>query len=464
MRGVWSTLALVAVALGLGAYIYFVDSTRTDTETKEKVFAVTADAVEELRVVSKGDTSVLKKANGAWALVEPLATDVDTNEVTALVNSLASLELNREVDPSATDLAQYGLAAPKADITFTATGGATGRLRLGDATPSGSDVYALKGDDGRVFLVSTFAETSLVKSAFDLRDKRVLRFERDKVDGLEITSAGATAALTRTNSDWRVTAPSGARGDYGAIEGLLTRISTTMMSGIETTDVSALQKYGLDAPAATVVVKAGSASATLAIGTTVEGKAFARDLARAMVFTMDGAVATELQKGAAEYRKKDVFDLRVFSAQQVVLTRGADTLTFQKKAGTGENPVDTWTVTGPGAAATREVKSGLMEEALNKLTGLRARTFDAALPATGTAPIMTVRAQFDGGKTEEASFARAGDDALVVRPDEAGAMRLDITAVEETLQAFDTVLAPPAPATPAPAAPPAAAAPPEKKP
>lgn len=462
MRGVWSTLALVAAALGLGAYIYFVDSTRTDTDVKEKVFAVTADAVEELRVVSKGDTSVMKKTDGAWKLVEPLATDADSNEVTALVNSLVSLELNREVDPKATDLAQYGLAAPKADITFTATGGATGRLRLGDATPTGSDVYAVKGDDGRVFLVSTFAETSLVKSAFDLRDKRVLRFERDQVDGLEITSAGATAALTRTNSEWRVTAPSGARGDYGAIEGLLTRLSTTMMSGIETTDVSALQKYGLDAPAATVVVKAGSASATLAIGTSADGKAFARDLARSMVFTIDGAFATDLQKGAAEYRKKDVFDLRTFSAQQIVLTRGADTLTFQKKAGTGENPVDTWTVTGPGAAATREVKSGLMEEALNKLTGLRARTFDATLPATGTAPIMKVTTQFDEGKTEEASFARAGDDALVVRPDEAGAMRLDMAAIEETLQAFDTVLAPPAP-PPAPVTQPAAA-PPEKKP
>ena len=95
-----------------------------------------------------------------------------------------------------------------------------------------------------------------------------------------------------------MTAPSNGRGDYGAIEGLLTRLSTTMMSGIESTDVSAVQKYGLDAPAATVVVKAGSASATLAIGTTVEGKAFARDLARPMVFTIDGAVATELQKGA----------------------------------------------------------------------------------------------------------------------------------------------------------------------
>ena len=125
--------------------------------------------------------------------------------------------------------------------------------------------------------------------------------------------------------------------------------------------------------------------------------------------------------------------------------------------------MDTWTVTGPGAAATREVKSGLMEEALNKLTGLRARTFDATLPATGTAPIMKVTTQFDEGKTEEASFARAGDDALAVRPDEAGAMRLDMAAIEETLQAFDTVLAPPPPATPAPVTQPAAP-PPEKKP
>ena len=321
----------------------------------------------------------------------------------------------------------------------------------------------MKGDDARVFLVSTFAETSLVKSAFDLRDKRVLRFERDKVDGLEITSAGTTAALTRANSEWRVTAPSGARGDYGAIEGLLTRLSTTMMSGIETTDLGALPKYGLDQPATTVVVKAGSASATLAIGTSTDGKVFARDLARPMVFAIDGALATDLQKGAAEYRRKDVFDLRTFSAQQLVLTRGAETITFQKKAGAGENPVDTWTVTGPGAAAAREVKTGLMEEALNKLTGLRARTFDAAPPAAGTTPIMKVSAQFDEGKKEDASFARAGDDALVVRADEAGAMRLDIAAVEEALKAFDAVLAPPAPPA-APVPPPAAGAPPEKKP
>ena len=463
MRGAWSTLALVAVAAGLGAYIYFVDSKKSDAEVKEKVFAVAADAVEELRIVSKGDTSVLKKTDGTWKLVEPLATDADGSQVSSLVDSLTSLELNRQVDPKATDLAQYGLASPKADITFTAKGGVKGRVRLGDQTPTGTDLYAVKDDDSRVFLVSTFAETNLMRSAFDLRDKRVLRFERDMVDGLEIATPGGRFALTRTDSEWRLAAPATARGDYGAIEGLLTRLSTTMMSGIEATDASVLAKYGLDTPVTTVVVKAGSASATLAVGTSADGKAFARDLARAMVFTIDAAFATELQKGAGEYRKKELFDLRAFSAQQIVLTRGTDTITFQKKTGTGENAADTWTASGPAGAAAREVKAGLMEEAVTKLAGLRAATFVPSVPAAGTTPVMKVSTQFDDNKKEDVSFARAGADVFAVRPDESGAARLDAAAVEDTLKAFDVVLAPPAPPTP-PTAPPLTSATPEKKP
>ena len=450
MRGAWSTLALVAAALGLGAYIYFVDSTRPDTAAKEKVFAVEADAVEEVRIVAKGDTSVLKKSDGAWKLVEPLATDADGNEVTAFVGGLTSLELNREVDAVATDLAQYGLASPKADITFTAKGGVKGRLRLGDQTPTGTDVYAVRGDDTRVFLVSTFAETSLVRSAFDLRDKRVLRFERDKVDGLEITTAAGTTALSRTNSEWRLAAPSGARGDYGAIEGLLTRLSTTMMSGIETTDITSLQKYGLDKPVATVVVKAGSSSATLVVGSTADNKAYARDLARPMVFTVDAAFATDAQKGATDYRRKELFDFRPFSATTLAITKGIDAITFSKTKGTGDNAAEKWTVTT--GAGTRDADGPAMDDLLSKLSGLRAETFVAAAPAGAATPVMKVQADFDEAKKESASISRAGADAYGARADETGAMKLTAAAVDEALKALDTVLAPPTP----PAAPTAA--------
>ena len=61
MRGLTSTLILVVVLAGLGGYIYFVDSKRPaasadgSSATKEKVFTVEADKINELRVTYQGE-------------------------------------------------------------------------------------------------------------------------------------------------------------------------------------------------------------------------------------------------------------------------------------------------------------------------------------------------------------------------------------------------------------------------
>ena len=80
MRGLKSTIALIVVLAGLGAYIYFVDSKRpastsgpggTTTETKEKIFGVEADKVEEIRVTADKEATLLRKQDGTWRNVEP---------------------------------------------------------------------------------------------------------------------------------------------------------------------------------------------------------------------------------------------------------------------------------------------------------------------------------------------------------------------------------------------------------
>ena len=468
MRGVWSTLALVVAAAGLGAYIYFVDSERPATEAKAKVFSVQADALEEIRVTAKGETSLLRKTDGTWKLVEPIATDADQNEVSALVNGIANLEENREVEPNAANLAEFGLAEPKADLSFKAAGGVTGRVRLGDQTPTAGDMYALKDDGTRVFLIAPFSENTLARSSFDLRDKRVLRFERDQADGLEITNAKGTAAMARADSTWRITSAANARGDYGAIEGVLTKLATTMMAAIAAPEMKDPVMYGLDKPVATVVVKTGSSAATLVLGTTVAGKTFARDLSRAMVFTVDESMATDMAKAADDYRRKEVFDFRGFSAKEVVLTRGAQTVTLAKVKGTGENAAEKWqvTVTGEGAAAARDADATAADDLLTKVATLRATTFAAAAPS-GAAPVLKVAARFDEQSREEVSFARQGTTVVAARADEAGVATIETSPFDEVLKAIDAVItppAPPAPATPAAPASPATGATPEKKP
>ena len=127
-----------------------------------------------LRVVAKGDTSVLRKADGGWKLVEPLATDADQNEVTALVSSLASLE-HQPRGRSQRHQPGASTASRRRRPTSRSRRRAARPAACGSATRRrpASDIYALKGDDSRVFLVATFAETSLAR--IDVRPARQTR-------------------------------------------------------------------------------------------------------------------------------------------------------------------------------------------------------------------------------------------------------------------------------------------------
>ena len=60
------------------------------------------------------------------------------------------------------------------------------------------------------------------------------------------------------------------------------------------------------------------------------GAIYAKDASRPVVFTVEQALATDLGKDMAEFRRKDVFDARSFSANRLELRRGSETMTFEK--------------------------------------------------------------------------------------------------------------------------------------
>lgn len=457
-----STIALVLVLAGLGAYIYFVDAERpaAGLDDGEKIFSIEADKLQEITVTADGETSTLRKTDGTWRLTAPVQADADQSEISSLTSSFSSLEMNRVVDENASDLAAYGLAEPRIALAFTAEGGASGELHIGDKTPTSSDVYAMKPGEPRVFLIPAFNETTFAKKTFDLRDKRVLHFERDKVDTIELSQDGPALQLARSGSDWTLKAPISARGDYSAIEGLLTRLSSASMTRLVEGGAAELGKYGLDKPAARVTLGAGSTRATLAVGREEDGDAYAHDVNRGIVFTVDPTLAADLKKTADDYRDKDLFEFRSFNAARLRVVRGNDTIEFQKVPG-GENAGDKWQrVAGESAS---DVDSARMDDFLTKLTGLRAQSFVASSTTTGLdAPLMVVSVSYDEGKFERVRFARTAE-AFASRDGEPGAAKLDAGAYDETVKALDDVLAPPAPPAaptnatpnPAPAPPPA---------
>jgi hypothetical protein len=437
VRGLKSTVALAVVLLGLVGYIYFVDSKKPASgaaETKAKAFTVEADQIEEIQIKpAAAESSRAEKTNGTWQLVEPEKTDADQGQLTSTATNIASLEVNGVVDDNPTDLAQYGLNPAKLDVAFRVKGEKDLRhLLVGEKTAAGGDLYAKRADEKRVILISSYLEGTFNRTPFDLRDKTLLKFDHDKVDGLEIARGGTITQLAKSNGEWAIVKPYNARADFGTAEAAVSSLSSTQMQKIVSPSAVDLQAYGLDRPAVTTTVISGSARATLAIGKVEGDSAYARDVSRPMVFTIPQATAVDLQKDAGMFRRKDMFDGRSFNASRVELHRGAETLTFARSK--DKDGKDVW----KNAAGT-VVDTAKVEDMLTKLSNIRAQLFQERVDPALKMPTLVATVSMDNGKTETVTFARQGDAVIANRADEGGSATVEAVALNDAMMAIDAL-------------------------
>lgn len=453
MGRLWSTLALVVVLAGLGGYIYFVDSKRpantsVDGEpARTKVFNVEADKVNEIRLTFKGQTTLLRKTDAGWRMVEPTQVDADPPEAIGLAQAIANLESVRNVVDNPSDLKQFGLAEPQITVEFKAEGGTSGSFKLGNKNATQGELYAMKGGENKVFLVSSFQESSFNREPFALRDKKILKFDREKADTLTLAKGGDSLELSRNGSDWRVVKPVASRSDYSAVEGFITRLSSANMSKLVEEDAADLAKYGLDKPVMTVTIGAGSAKTVLNVGRTENDQTYAKDASRPMVFTVDSTLQTDLNKHFDDYRKKELFEFRPFylARMRAVLDApgGAKTYEIEKVAPAKPGDADTWKVTRVGGSS-HTADAAAMDDLLNKLVALKAESFVSGNTRTGLdKPALVVSASYDDGKFERVRFGAVGDNAYAVRDGEAGVAKVETMAMRAAMQAFDAVVIPP---------------------
>ena len=462
MRGLRSTIALVVVLAGLGAYFYFVTSKLpeggADAKKQDKVFdGLDAAKIEEVKIATvAGDATTLKKEGGGWQIVQPAAMKADEGEASSITSALASAEITRVIDENPSNLNEYGLSNPRIEIDFKAAGDKDYRkLLVGAKTPTGGGIYAKRNDEKRVFALASFQENTFNRSTFDLRDKVLLKFDREKIDGIDVNAAGKALVIAKDGGDWKITQPVQSKADYGSVEGLIGTLQTAQMKSLvsENPTPADLKKYGLDKPEETVNLNLGSARATLLVGTKApEGNTvYARDASKPAVVTIESSLVDDLKKGADDYRRKDLFEFRPFNATHLELTRNGQTLVLDRVKGKGDNAPDTWHRASPTPG---DVDKEKMDSLLSRLSNMRAASFvDSAAKAGADKPALVVSVKFDEGKKEEkVTFSQSGSDVFAVRPGEPGAAKADSADFNDVTKSFDEIAAPaaaPTPATPA---------------
>ena len=121
----------------------------------------------------------------------PTPARADDSELSSITSNLASVTIERVVDEAPKNFGDYGLKEPVAQVSFKTKGAKNYRtLDLGTKTPTGSDMYARGMVTKRCFsfrLPGLDLQPEAVRSA----RQKILNFDRDKVDRIEVADAAS---------------------------------------------------------------------------------------------------------------------------------------------------------------------------------------------------------------------------------------------------------------------------------
>src|SRR5438876_3620527 len=156
---------------------------KTETKTEEKLLALASSHVQSFTLSPRGGVAVTCAKSGAvWTSPAPKHLPADSTTVTSLLDTLTGATVNEAIEQNPKSLKDYGLDPPAQTLRVeTDSKPAQFEIKLGDDTPTSSGVYAQLGGSPRVVTLAAYLKTSLVKSLFDLRDKRAVTLGPEQI-------------------------------------------------------------------------------------------------------------------------------------------------------------------------------------------------------------------------------------------------------------------------------------------
>jgi hypothetical protein len=390
------------------------NAVKVSADTPPKILTLAQDDITKVDIRKKsGDEVVLAKNDaGKWQITEPKPFRADQNEVSSMLSTLSSLTSERLIEEKAGNLSDYGLAQPASELTVTEKDNKTQKLLLGDDTPARNGVYVSLAGDPRVFTLANYAKTSLEKSAKDLRDKRLLIFEQDKLSRVELAAKKQDIEFGRNKDQWQIVKPKPFRADDSKVEDLIRKLGDAKMDLNVSDDDQKKVAAAFNSGTAVATAKVTDASGTEELQVRKnKDDYYAKSSAVEGVFKVGSDLETALDKTVDDFRNKKLFDLGFTDPDKIELHDGPKAY-FLTKGGSDWFSADGKKVDAVGA-----------ESLVEKVRDLAASKFvDSGF---GTASF-EVTATSNGGKTvEKVSIAKDGDHYVAKRDGEPALYQLD---------------------------------------
>jgi Domain of unknown function (DUF4340) len=396
------------------------NTAKASIDTPPKILTLKQEDISKIEIKKKGgeELALAKGDAGKWQITAPKPLGADQEAVSSLLSSVSSLNSDRLVEDKAADLGQYGLTQPSLELDVTTKDTKPQKLLLGDETPAGSAVFAKLDGDPRVFTIASYNKTSLDKSANDLRDKRLLTLDFDKLSQVELVTRKQDIQFGRNKQEWQIVKPKPARADNFQVEEIVRKLREAKME-TATTDADAKKAAAAFASGTQV----GTAKVTDAASTQElqirksKDDYYAKSSAVSGIYKIPSDLGSGLDKNVDDFRNKKLFDFGYDEPTKVELHDGAKAY-FLTKGGQ-----EWWSVD------SKKMDSASVQSLIDKIRELSASKF---VDSGFTAPVieLTVTSS-DGKRVEKASISKSGDNYIAKRENDPSLYQLNSSAVTD---------------------------------
>jgi len=424
-------LAIAALVLAILTWFLYWSERHKPTDETSKLSADTAPAILKLDQNSitklelkKKDADPLvlaKSGTGDWQITAPKPFRADQSAVTSITSTVSSLNSERVIEDKASDLQNFGLDQPVLEVDLT-TKDKTQKLLLGTDTPAGGAVYAMLSGDPRLFTVASYTKTSLDKTLNDLRDKRLLPVDADKISQIEVVRKNSDIEFGRSKDDWQILKPKPMRADSVQV-GDLVRDLTNAKMDLSSADV---KQEALEFDRATSVATAQltdeSGTQQLQVRKSKDTY-YAKSTAVDGAYKIDSGLGKTLEKNVDDFRDKKLFDFGYNDPDKIEL-HNADKSYFLTR---GTGGVDDWWSNG------KKMDGANVESVISDLRDLTANGFPASGFSSPTINISVVSQ--DGKRTEKVQIAKSGDHYIAERENDSTLYELSASSVDGLMKA-----------------------------
>jgi hypothetical protein len=425
-------LVIAAVVLAALAATLYWSNRRKPTEDANaaagapvKIFSLNRDDVSKVEIKKKGgdDVVVSKAGPDNWKITSPQSLNADQVQISTVLSTLSVIDADRVIEEKAGDLKIYGLAEPFLAVSATTSTGAPQSLLIGDDTPAGSSVYAMHAGDPRVFTVSSYTKTSLDKGVKDLRDKRLLPVDFEKVSSVELTGPKLSLTLGSDNGQWAIHNPKDIRGDSSKLEGIVTMLRSATMdpSAPDEDRKKAASAFSTGSPLGTVKVAEPSGSYQLQIRKNKDAY-YGKSTAMEGAYKIANELGETMGKNLDDFREKKLLDLAGGEPGKIEMHSGPKSY-FLTRSG------EDWWSDG------KKMDPISVEAFLSAIRQLSATKFASSGFSN---PAVTLTAtSMDGKRVENIRIAKDGARAIAKRENDPLLYEFDAKSIDEMQKSAD---------------------------